>query len=98
LNRALLLIGGGAVAVFAMREAYVTGHRHGLRDCPAATQLKADRMAQIDEEIRQLNAMPSGRDMVCEQMFDLVGSELAQEFMWLDRERHDAQEGVERNR
>lgn len=70
---------GIAVGIVVAALAFQVGYSRGLRDCPAATDAKVMRQAAIDREIAEAMAAPTGRDAVCEQIFDAVIDRLGDE-------------------
>jgi hypothetical protein len=69
-----MLAGLGAVLI-----AFKIGYSHGLGGCAAHAEAEAVHQAEIDRNIAELFAAPTGRELVCDQVFDLVEDELHRE-------------------
>lgn len=76
--RGVVYIVAGLGAVFIV---FKIGYSQGLGDCAARADIEAESMAVIDREIAAMMAEPTGRDLVCEKVFDLVEDELHKEVM-----------------
>lgn len=62
----------GLLACAVALMAFQTGYRRGMADCPEATRIEQERQIAIDRDIEALMKAPSGRELVCEHIFNLV--------------------------
>lgn len=70
---------------------YVIGHDAGQESCPEMADYRTDQDAALEAEMAQIEAdfasTPTGRDAICDRVFDMVRDGLDEEAMDEQAER-----------
>lgn len=72
---------GIALGVLAVIVAFQLGYSRGVRDCPAQAEASAARQAAVERDIELALSAPAGRDAICDEVFELIESELGREMI-----------------
>ena len=70
-----------AIALIVGVPAYWAGRSSGIADSPEMAAVAMAEQEAINRDIAFLLQEPTGRDLVCEKIFDLVASEVESELM-----------------
>lgn len=68
-----------AVAIASVIAAFQLGYSRGVQDCPAHAEADEERQAAIERDIELALSAPTGREAVCDKVFDLIEGELWRE-------------------
>lgn len=77
------------VVVAAAIIAFRVGYSSGTRDCPEHIAYKAQQDAESARFMAEIMAEPTGREAVCDQIFDLVEDEIALDIFLEQQELSD---------
>ena len=71
-----------AVAVLLILTAYASywqGHRVGVQECPEMAKVQDTHNRELEAYFEKELSEPIGRELICDQVFDLVRDELVRE-------------------